>query len=102
MTGRRGFTILGTPCPAPVGWWAVRPRNQFHGVERRPVGVERRPVLAFVRARKEVRGKPVDYFLALIPADAGTELVLAETLGFRHLDYRLPDEDPQVSWRPKA
>lgn len=95
MTGRRGFTILGTPCPAPVGWWAVRPRNQFHGVERRPVP-------AFVRARKEVRGKPVDYFLALVPADAGTELVLAETLGFRHLDYRLPDDDPQVLWRPKA
>lgn len=95
MTGRRGFTILGTPCPAPVGWWAVRPRGQFHGTDRRPV-------LAFVRARKEVRGKPVDYFLALIPADAGTELVLAETLGFRHLDYRLPDDDPQVSWRPKA
>jgi hypothetical protein len=59
-------------------------------------------VLAFVRARKEVRGKSVDYFLALVPADTGTELVPAETLGFKELHYRLPDDDPQVSWKPRA
>ena len=97
MTASRGLTILGTPCPAPSGWWAVRPRPGGTSSS-----VERRPVLAFVRARKTVRGKPADFFLPLVPADAGCELILASTLGFRELYFRLPDEDPQVSWRPKA
>lgn len=91
MTVRRSFTLVGTPCPAPAGWWAVRHKTAVHNADSRPV-------LTFAR----VRGTAADYMAAMIPADHGPGLVPAETLGFRELHYRQTADKQWASWRPKA